>query len=144
MGNHESDWASSFFVLEWLLFISFALPFPFQSSFFPILGQLLVEDLICSIKFLAREWWFDAAAGVDGHISIVVPSIKVTGHPVTPFCSGHSPQLALPCKGTHLHSLDFTEINGLFGAEGEVIAHDVDAVSKDGNVLVHVEDVGCH
>lgn len=87
---------------------------------------------------MAGEAGSDAAAIVDGDISVVVPSFEISWHPVSPLSDVHSPQFALPCVFPHFYALDFVEVDGFAVSEGEEVALDDYSIVVDDHVFVLV------
>ena len=111
---------------------------------FFIFGESLLEDLIGSIHICAGEGRSDAAAVVNCDESIVVPSLEVARHPVTPLSCRHAPVLALPGECAHLDSVDLVETNGFAVTEGEKVTFDDHSVVPDYHVLILIKDVLSH
>ena len=107
---------------------------------FPVLLQLLVNYPKGLIHVSTCKTGSYAAASLKGDESVIVPSFKISRHPISPLSNIHAPDFTLPSEVFHLNKLYFAVGYGLGVGKREVIALYFDSLVGNRDIFVIVEN----
>lgn len=124
-----------------LAFLNLTISHLFPKGLFFVFGQGFVQYSIGSLHISACKTRCNLAAGLHSHKSIVIPSVHIPRHPVSPLRNTHAPMLAFHLESLHLYNLNLSKRDGLWVSKGEEVALDDYVSWSDGDIFIFIENV---